>query len=54
MNKLACTLVTASVLVGGSAYGQNKPKPSNDKQTKQALRDNQLDKITAGASDSVR
>ena len=51
MNKLICTLVTASVLVGGSAYGQNKPKPTNDKQSKQALKDSQMDKVTAGASD---
>ena len=42
MNKIICTLVTASVLVGGYAYGQNKPK-TQDKQGKQALRDSQMD-----------
>ena len=45
MNKLVCTLVTASVLVSGAAYGQNKSK------TAQPLRDNQMDKVTAGSSD---
>src|SRR5271170_3702032 len=52
VNKLICTLVTASVLVGGSAYGQNKPKPTNDKQTKQALRDSQMDKVTAAGEEN--
>ena len=52
VNKLACTLVTASVLVGGSAYGQNKPKTTNDKPAKQALRDSQMDKVTAAGEEN--
>ena len=50
MNKIICTLVTASVLVGGSAYGQNKA--TNDKHTKQALRDSQMDKVTAAGEEN--
>src|SRR5580692_9003600 len=45
MNKVICTLVTASVLVSGAAYGQSKPKT-----TKQPLQDSQMDKVTAGDS----
>src|ERR1700733_4020705 len=46
MNKVICSLVTASVLVSGAAYGQSKPKT-----TPQPLRDNQMDTVTAGHSD---
>ena len=46
MNKILCILVTASVLVGGAAYGQNK---SN---TKQPLRDSQMDKVTAAGEEN--
>src|SRR5258707_2248454 len=49
MNKLVCTLVTASALVSGSAFGQGKTKPATDKQSKQALRDSQMDGVTAGS-----
>jgi hypothetical protein len=49
VNKLICTLVTASVLVGGSAYGQNK---TNHKQAKQALLDNQMDSVTAAGEEN--
>ena len=49
MNKLVCTLVTASVLVSGSAFGQGKTKPATDKQSKQPLRDSQMDGVTAGS-----
>jgi hypothetical protein len=53
MYKLVCTLVTASVLVSGSAYGQNKTNASHDKQSKQQpLRDTQMDNVTAGQSDT--
>src|SRR5271154_6556572 len=45
MNKIICSLVTASVLVSGAAYGQSKPKT-----TPQPLRDSQMDKVTAGDS----
>src|SRR5258705_6996667 len=49
MNKLVCTLVTASVLVSGSAFGQGKTKSASDKQSKQPLRDSQMDSVTAGS-----
>jgi len=52
VNKIICTLVTASVLVGGYAYGQNKPK-TQDKQGKQALRDSQMDNLTAAGDPSI-
>src|ERR1700747_2372280 len=48
MNKLVCTLITASVLVSGSAFGQGKTKSASDKQSKQPLRDSQMDSVTAG------
>jgi len=48
MNKLICTFVTASVLVSGAAYGQNKTKTTHDKQQ---LRDNQMDKVTAAGEE---
>ena len=48
MNKLICTFVTASVLVSGAAYGQSKPKTNHDKQ---ALRDSQMDKVTAAGEE---
>ena len=49
MNKIICTIVTASVLVGGSAYGQNKTKTAHDKQP---LRDSQMDKVTAAGEEN--
>src|SRR5258707_2137869 len=49
MNKLVCTLVTASVLVSGVAYGQSKSKTTHDKQ---ALRDSQMDKVTAAGEEN--
>ena len=52
-NKTICTLVTASVLVAGTAYGQNKPKTTQDKQGKQALRDSQMDSLTAAGDPSI-
>jgi hypothetical protein len=48
MNKLVCGIVTASVLVSGSAFGQGKTKSATDKQSKQPLRDSQ-DGVTAGS-----
>jgi hypothetical protein len=52
MNKMVCTLVTASVLVSGYAYGQNTTKPAPAKQTKQQLRDSQMDKVTAAGEEN--
>jgi hypothetical protein len=49
MNKIICTIVTASVLVGGAAYGQNKSKTTHDKQP---LRDSQMDKVTAAGEEN--
>ena len=49
MNKIICTIVTASVLVGGAAYGQNKSKTAHDKQ---AMRDSQMDKVTAAGEEN--
>lgn len=49
MNKIICTIVTASVLVGGAAYGQNKTKTTHDKQP---LRDSQMDKVTAAGEEN--
>jgi hypothetical protein len=49
MNKIICTLVTASVLVGGTAYGQSKSKTTHDKQP---LRDSQMDKVTAAGEEN--
>src|SRR5258707_6908371 len=49
MNKLVCILVTASALVSGSAFGQGKTKPATDRQSKQPLRDSQMDGVTAGS-----
>ena len=48
MNKLVCTLVTASVLVGGSAFAQDKSASG-----KQSLRDNQMDGVTAGSAIAI-
>src|SRR5258708_40233100 len=50
MNKLVCILVTASALVSGSAFGQGKTKPATDRQSKQPLRDSQMDGVTAGSA----
>ena len=47
MNKIICSLVTASVLVGGAAYGQSTSKTTQ----KQPMRDSQMDKVTAGQSE---
>ena len=48
MNKVVCSLVTASLLVAGSAaFGQDKA------QTKQSLRDNQMDGVTAGSAIAI-
>ena len=44
MKKFACTLVTASVLTSGFAFAQT---------AKQALADNQMDRVTAGSSVAV-
>lgn len=44
MKKFACTLVTASVLTSGFAFAQT---------AKQALADNQMDRVTAGSSIAV-
>jgi hypothetical protein len=44
MKKFACTLVTASVLTGSFAFAQT---------AKQALADNQMDRVTAGSSVAV-
>src|SRR5271170_2024599 len=52
MNKMVCTLVTASVLVSGYVYGQNATKPAPAKQTKQQLRDAQMDKVTAAGEEN--
>ena len=49
MNKVICTLVTASVLVSGAAYGQSKSKTTHEKQ---ALRDSQMDKVTAAGEEN--
>src|SRR6202000_72400 len=49
MNKIICTLVTASVLVSGAAYGQSKAKTTHDKQP---LRDSQMDKVTAAGEEN--
>jgi hypothetical protein len=49
MNKIVCTLVTASVLVSGAAYGQSKPKTNHEKQP---LRDSQMDKVTAAGEEN--
>lgn len=48
MNKLVCTLVTASVLVSGSAFAQDKSASG-----KQSLRDNQMDGVTAGSAVAI-
>ncbi|WP_213803461.1 hypothetical protein [Granulicella sp. dw_53] len=48
MNKVVCTLVTASVLVSGSAFAQDKTKHSA-----QPLRDTQMDNVTAGSAIAV-
>jgi hypothetical protein len=53
MNKLVCTLVTASVLVSGSAFGQSKNTAASDKPSKQSLLDNQMDGVTAGSALAV-
>jgi hypothetical protein len=50
MNKLVCTLVTASVLVSGSAFAQDQAKHASDKQP---LRDSQMDGVTAGSAIAV-
>jgi hypothetical protein len=39
--------------VAGFAYGQNKPKTTQNKQGKQALRDNQMDNLTAAGDPSI-
>ena len=49
MNKIICTIVTASVLLGGAAYGQNKSTTTHDKQP---LRDSQMDKVTAAGEEN--
>src|SRR5580692_2701891 len=49
MNKVICTLVTASVLVSGAAYGQSKAKTTHDKQP---LRDSQMDNVTAAGEEN--
>ena len=49
MNKIICTIVTASVLVSGAAYGQSKSKTTHDKQ---AMRDSQMDKVTAAGEEN--
>ncbi len=50
MNRILCTFVTASVLVSGAAFGQSTSNKTT--QAKQPLRDTQMDKVTAGHSDS--
>jgi hypothetical protein len=50
MNKFVCTLITASVLVSGSAFAQGKAKPATDTQP---LRDSQMDGVTAGSAIAV-
>src|ERR1700677_1273483 len=53
MNKFACTLVAASVLVSGSVvFGQNTTKTSPDKHAKKQISDNQMDKVTAAGEES--
>src|SRR5580704_7376271 len=53
MNKMVCTLVTASVLVSGYVYGQNTTnKTAPAKQTKQQLRDTQMDNVTAAGEEN--
>jgi hypothetical protein len=53
MKKFVCTFVTASVLVTGSAFGQDKTKLASDKQSKQSLRDSQMDGVTAGSAIAI-
>ncbi|MEO6909808.1 MAG: hypothetical protein ABI158_02650, partial [Edaphobacter sp.] len=50
MNKLICTLVTASVLTAGAAYGQAKHQTTN--KTPQAISDTQMDNVTAGQTET--
>ncbi|HEY4050756.1 MAG TPA: hypothetical protein VGM27_28145 [Acidobacteriaceae bacterium] len=50
MNKLVRTLVTASVLVSGSAFAQDQAKHASDKQP---LRDSQMDSVTAGSAIAI-
>ena len=53
MNKLICTLITASVLTGAVAYAQANHTSQNKKQSKsQTISDKQMDSVTAGQTDT--
>ena len=47
VNKIICILVTASVLSGGSVYGQTKHQTHNRQNKPHAISDTQMDRVTA-------
>jgi hypothetical protein len=53
MNKLVYSLSTALLLVGSSAFAQGASNTAIDTQSKHALRDSQMDNVTAGSAIAI-